>query len=177
MTTGNNQPTLQPSHSFLPCVVGGRKWQISVLFPVLPHLSDYHRQELLLKKHRGGIALIKGSQTKKSLLGFFFAHQGLHSTTGCAELVLPSWWLFTTKTQDIHFLGCPEEKLQLSLVCGSQNIFLLTSHQMKIASHNITGKDAATSPVPHILLNVITRLQSSFHKSSGLPHSSFSQKE
>lgn len=177
MTTGNNQPTLQPSHSFLPCVVGGRKWQISVLFPVLPHLSDYHRQELLLKKHRGGIALIKGSQTKKSLLGFFLPIRVSTPRQAVQNWSFQVGGYSPQKLKTYIFLGCPEEKLQLSLVCGSQNIFLLTSHQMKIASHNITGKDAATSPVPHILLNVITRLQSSFHKSSGLPHSSFSQKE
>lgn len=32
-----------------------------------------------------------------------FAHQGLHATTGCAELGLPSQQLFATKIQDVLF--------------------------------------------------------------------------
>lgn len=73
----------------------------------------------------------------------------------------------------IFFFCCPEENPRY---CVAQNTFLLTSQQMKIASHTTTGKEIATSPVPHILLNEMSRLQSSFHKSNGLPHI-FSQKE
>lgn len=39
---------------------------------------------------------------------------------------------------------------------------------MKIVSHTTAGKDIATSPFPHIQLNEMPRLQSSFLKSSGL---------
>lgn len=39
---------------------------------------------------------------------------------------------------------------------------------MKIVSHTTARKDIATSPFPHIQLNEMPRLQSSFLKSSGL---------
>lgn len=87
---------------------------------------------------------------QKSLL-IFFAHQGLRGVV-------------LKKTCSCHYRV-------------GQNRFLLTSHQMKITSHTITGKDTAASPVPRILLSVMTRLQSSFHESSDLPHRSFSRKE
>lgn len=39
---------------------------------------------------------------------------------------------------------------------------------MKIVSHTTAGKDIAASPFPHIQLNEMPTLQSSFLKSNGL---------
>lgn len=143
-TTGNNKPTVQPS-PFLPHAAGGTKGQINALFFSASSFARLTQTGVTAQKTESWHNLEKRQSNEKAC--YFCPSGSPRHDRLCGIRPSKSAAICYKNSRCVIFLVVLKKTCSLCY-CVGQSMFLLTSHQMKIASLTTAGKRDCHFSIP-----------------------------